>query len=79
VDSYRVIPGVEVASRPQSLRKVLLIDDDCDNLEEMQAVLELRGYIVRTASSGAEGLHILTANGRIDAVVSDLGMPGMNG
>ena len=43
MDSYRVIPGVEVASRPQSLRKVLLIDDDCDNLEEMQAVLELRG------------------------------------
>ncbi len=39
--------------------RVLVIDDDDDFRASVQALLELDGYEVRTASSGAEGLRQL--------------------
>jgi CheY-like chemotaxis protein/signal transduction histidine kinase len=81
MDSYQSIPPREagVRKKRRSCQNLLVIDDDSDNLEEMKAVLELRGYRVRTASSGVEGLRTLATETEIDAVVCDLGMPGMNG
>jgi CheY-like chemotaxis protein len=36
-------------------KKILLVDDDIDLLEQHKAVLEARGYYVVTAESGKEG------------------------
>ena len=58
--------------------RVLLVEDDEDNRELMTEVLETAGYEVVTAASGAEGLRRLS-EGRLDAVVTDVGMPGMGG
>ena len=43
-------------SRIMSPRRVLLIDDDTENLDALRAGLELKGYAVETASNGYEGV-----------------------
>jgi two-component system, OmpR family, response regulator len=58
--------------------RVLLVEDDDDNRELMAEVLESAGHEVVPAPSGARGLEALAA-GRIDVVVTDVGMPGMGG
>lgn len=58
--------------------RVLLIDDDRDNLEALRSVLEMEGFEVSTAASGEEGLHLFTRS-PFALVLCDLGMPGMNG
>ena len=58
--------------------RVLLVEDDEDNRELMAEVLETSGCDVVSASNGQEGLARL-AEGGIDVVVTDVGMPGMGG
>lgn len=57
---------------------VLLIDDDEDIRDTIQSLLELRGYRVRTASDGADGLASMRREPP-SLVILDLMMPGMNG
>jgi len=57
---------------------VLLVEDDEDNRELMTEVLESAGFRVVTASSGAEALRAL-AGQVVGAVVTDVGLPGVNG
>lgn len=59
---------------------VLLIEDQAPVLRVMRHTLETCGYRVITASNGDEALAAYrTAEGRVDLVVSDFLMPGMNG
>lgn len=58
--------------------KVLAVDDDPDSLALLRRVLEGRGARVITASSAAEALELLQAE-RPDVLLSDIGMPGMDG
>jgi CheY-like chemotaxis protein len=58
--------------------RVLLVEDDDDNRELMAEVLESAGYEVVSAPTGAEGLRQL-AEGPVQAIVTDVGMPGMGG
>jgi CheY-like chemotaxis protein len=52
---------------------VLLVDDDVDFLEALQAILEAAGYQVLAAYSGAEALALLR-QGRVNVAVLDLMM-----
>jgi CheY-like chemotaxis protein len=70
-----------VPSRPaenSGTRRVLVIDDDLDNLESIKGGLELKGYDVSIASHGGEALELLRSE-RFDSIVCDIGMPEMNG
>jgi CheY-like chemotaxis protein len=58
--------------------RVLLIDDNRDAVELLQIVLEYLGYEVQIALSGEQGLE-LAETFQPDAVISDIGMPGMLG
>jgi PAS domain S-box-containing protein len=60
--------------------RVLLVDDDPEFVETIAAVLEREDsrFDVRTATDADSGLEILETD-RIDCVVSDYGMPGMDG
>jgi CheY-like chemotaxis protein len=60
------------------MRCILCIDDDERSLFIRRKVLEHEGYRVLTATSGAEGLQLLSSE-RIDAVVLDHYMPGQTG
>lgn len=61
-----------------SRRHVLVVDDNPDITEMLAAVLRLSGYDVSTAFSAPEALSAAHER-RFDVVVSDIGMPGMNG
>lgn len=58
--------------------KVLLIDDDKDNLKLVTRLLEHEGLVVRSATSGIEGLQVL-GEFSPDLVVLDINMQGLNG
>jgi CheY-like chemotaxis protein len=57
---------------------VLVVDDDADATALMREVLEAAGATVLSAESGAEALRELKTT-RVDVLVSDIGMPGMDG
>lgn len=62
----------------RSRGRILLVDDDATLLRGHQRVLERAGYEVVTALDGNAALVALKAN-PVDAVVSDITMPEMDG
>lgn len=58
--------------------KVLFVDDEPKVLEGLALHLR-RHYQVEVATSGADGLEILRAQGPFAVVMSDMRMPGMDG
>jgi len=64
-------------ARPARLR-VLVVDDAPDVTEMIATLIRIAGYDVTTALSAAEAFDAARTD-HFDAVVSDIGMPGMNG
>jgi DNA-binding NtrC family response regulator len=58
--------------------RVLLVDDEEEFVETLGERLEVRGFDVTTASSGAEALERIQER-EIDLVVLDVQMPGLDG
>lgn len=60
---------------------VLVVDDDAFMLKIMQRILNVNGIAnVTCCDSGSEGLEVLKqAPGKIDLILLDLNMPGMDG
>lgn len=58
--------------------RILVVDDDERILHTSQAVLESKGYEVRTARDGFAALIELRA-ALPDVIITDLGMPNMSG
>jgi DNA-binding response OmpR family regulator len=58
--------------------KILLVDDDLNNLAVLARFLRTEGYEVAEASDGSEAVRLLEKN-HFDLVVSDVIMPGVNG
>ena len=69
--------AAEPAPRPDTRRRVLLIEDDRDIAEAMSYQLEKAGLSVRLAHTGEEGLDL--ARRGVDLVLLDLNLPGMDG
>jgi len=59
-------------------KTVLCVDDEKIGLRVRKIMLEGHGFKVLTATSGEQGLALL-ADHRVDLVVLDYYMPGMNG
>lgn len=59
-------------------KTVLVVDDDDHIVGALQRLLLLEGYTVLTATSAMEGFQVLSVN-RVEVIVSDFRMPGMNG
>jgi CheY-like chemotaxis protein len=59
--------------------KVLLVDDNENNLMSMQVVLENEGYSFFTATSGREALRILLKEEEFSLILLDVKMPIMDG
>jgi CheY-like chemotaxis protein len=58
--------------------KLMVVDDNRDAATTLAAVLEMCGYEVVTVYSGAEALEV-GARARPQAVLLDIGMPGLSG
>jgi response regulator RpfG family c-di-GMP phosphodiesterase len=65
-------------SLPSTALRVLIVDDEVSVRKVMAVVLAQLGHLCQTAAGGEEALRILEAR-RIDAVISDLQMPGISG
>jgi PAS domain S-box-containing protein len=63
--------------------RLLLVDDDPLLLKSLRDALETDGHAVLAASGGADGISVFRASlergERIDAVITDLGMPYVDG
>ena len=57
---------------------VLVVDDDCTIREVAAIILSRRGYRCELAKNGVEAMQRIS-QGRIDAVVTDVEMPEMDG
>ena len=57
---------------------ILLVDDDLGLVELLKEGLEDLSFEVMTASNGLEALEVMK-EGKIDCLVTDITMPGMNG
>jgi CheY-like chemotaxis protein len=58
--------------------RILLIDDNCDAIDSMGALLTLLDYDVRTAENAESALEIAIVF-QPHLVLSDIGLPGMDG
>ncbi|GGM29679.1 hypothetical protein GCM10009425_45260 [Pseudomonas asuensis] len=72
----------ELLGNPQrmSIREtVLLVEDDPAIRELIPEMLEDLGYFTLVAGDGYEGLEILKSHKGIDLLITDIGLPGLNG
>ena len=58
--------------------KILVVDDDCTLLNQLQTALEGGRYLVETASDGEEAMKKLLTS-TFDLVILDIMMPGLDG
>jgi CheY-like chemotaxis protein len=75
-------PGSGTASKDAPdilLRKILLVEDEADGAELAATLLSANGLEVVLAHSADEALRVLEADKDIDAIFTDVMMPGMNG
>lgn len=71
-------PQPDYDVNPRTTRRhALVVDDSPDITDMLAAVLRHAGYEVSTAHSAQDALEAALAK-RFDAVISDIGMPGMN-
>jgi len=76
------VAGKSSAARtdPALPLRILVIDDELQVRATLAEMLEEQGHSVTQAPGGREGLSYLESNPElVDVVVSDLGMPDMNG
>ena len=67
-----------VPSTSPRARRVLLVDDNRDSRESLAQLLRLWGYEAETAADGPAAL-VSARSLRPDAIVMDIGLPGMDG
>ena len=69
----------EVHDRKPGTERVLVVEDEPAVRTLARRILELEGYAVVTAESAEEALRLCDDLGPVDALVTDLVMPGMGG
>jgi CheY-like chemotaxis protein len=57
---------------------ILVVDDDPSMADTLADILDVKGFEVHAANSGAEALQILRAH-PVDIMLTDVRMPDMNG
>ena len=61
------------------MKTVFLVDDSATILLSISSILTKAGYAVEKASNGNEALKKFAAGVKVDLLITDLNMPGMNG
>jgi two-component system cell cycle response regulator DivK len=61
-----------------TVAKILVVEDNADNMKLFRAVLTLRGHAV-TGLPGGEGLVDTVVGERPDLILLDIQLPGMDG
>jgi CheY-like chemotaxis protein len=69
---------METQCGPVPTKHVLVVDDDIEFALTYQALLQVHGYRVSTATDGSQALK-LVLNSNVDAILCDLRMPELTG
>ena len=79
VPAPRPASPAESAARPPSVpRRILIVDDNTDAADSLQAVLKLKQHETRIAYGGLAALEA-AAEFHPEIVLLDIGLPGLNG
>ena len=73
-----VDPPVAIETAANGRLRVLIVDDNRDNVESLRLLLVLMGHNVRVALEGLEGINVANEF-RPDVVLLDIGMPNLDG
>lgn len=60
-------------------KKIFIVDDSITMLTNIRITLEKNGYDVEQAVNGVEAIEKLKNVGKVDAIITDLNMPRMDG
>ncbi len=60
------------------VKKILVVDDDLEDLEMMKSILEKEKYSVVTTDNGVDALNLVVKD-RIDLILIDIKMPTLSG
>ncbi|MBW3618107.1 MAG: response regulator, partial [Proteobacteria bacterium] len=71
-------PSID-AHRSEAGETVLVVEDEQSVRDLVVAVLGDLGYQALEAADGPSGLEILKSSARIDLLITDVGLPGLNG
>lgn len=71
-------PARDDAARPDSIQRILVVDDSRAQRSLMSKTLSRQGYEVEEAGSGIDALRLFAAQD-FDLILSDWMMPGMDG
>jgi len=81
--SQKAEPQPDPLLPPLRQLRLLCVDDDPTIREGLSSLLATDGHTVRTAENGSNALAILDemqrAGNKVDVVITDLGMPGIDG
>jgi PAS domain S-box-containing protein len=71
----------KAASKMDRLKKtkILVVEDDADNLEFLKRLLQMKGTQVVTAISGEDAIEIIQKDQNIELVLMDILLPEMSG
>ncbi len=61
------------------MHTLLLVDDEVENLKSLGEILSSFGYKVIIRSDAHSGLSVIREGKRVDLVITDYRMPGMDG
>jgi CheY-like chemotaxis protein len=75
----RVIEQLRKTDDTLAGRKVLIIDDDVRNIFALSTVLQIHGMLTIHAENGKDGIATLKEHPEIEAVLTDVMMPEMDG
>ena len=68
------------SAKPRDKGRILVVDDNEDNLDILSRRLVRRGYSVFTAMSGESALEMIAEPGnQFDLILLDVMMPGIDG
>jgi signal transduction histidine kinase len=71
-------PETSSAFNPESVRRILIVDDNQDSADAVALILQLDGHEVKAVYSGVDALD-LVEQFKPHAVLLDIGMPQLNG
>jgi PAS domain S-box-containing protein len=72
-------PAARAAEHAATGETVLVVEDEPVVRGVILEMLHEEGYRTLEAVDGPSGLRILRTNGRVDLLITDVGLPGMNG
>ena len=72
-------PPIPIKTPEQAMKTIFIVDDSATILLSISSILSKAGYAVEKAANGEEALKRFKAGAKVDLLLTDLNMPGMNG